>query len=299
MIAKMVSQRQIRTFQKKILNWYEKNKRDLPWRVPYTTPFRQDPYKILVSEVMSQQTQLSRIVPKYHTWMKKFPTVQNLAKASTREVLQYWSGLGYNRRALYLREVARELVKRTKEQKLPNRKGAQEPNETKGTKVIWPVTEIELRKLPGIGEYTARALLCFAFGKQVAVVDTNVRRVIITQFQNSNLKSQMSNKQIREFAEKLLPKNKAYEWNQALMDYASMMLKDEKIPIPHQSQFKSSNRFYRGQVIQMLLKQEETIDSLFRKLENNGISIEKFEEVINQMRKEGFVSCEDNMLQLS
>ena len=103
----------IKHFQDKILHWYSQNKRDLPWRrVPFDTRYAQrDPYKILVSEVMLQQTQVQRVIPKYEAWLKRFPDVQSLAEASTAEVLQYWSGLGYNRRALYLRECAREIIK--------------------------------------------------------------------------------------------------------------------------------------------------------------------------------------------
>src|SRR6185312_9779538 len=108
MIPKMLSSKQILSFQKEILEWFEKNKRDLPWRKS------RDPYAILVSEVMLQQTQVSRVIPKYKAWMGKFPTLKSLADASTRDVLLFWSGLGYNRRALYLKRLAQELVKNHK-----------------------------------------------------------------------------------------------------------------------------------------------------------------------------------------
>src|SRR5438477_3740296 len=94
-------------FQQKILDWYSRNQRDLPWRKS------RDPYRILVSEVMLQQTQVSRVIPKYEAWLERFPDVQSLAKATTADVLKYWSGLGYNRRALYLQRCAKEIVQKT------------------------------------------------------------------------------------------------------------------------------------------------------------------------------------------
>ncbi|HYK07869.1 MAG TPA: hypothetical protein VEW42_00030 [Candidatus Eisenbacteria bacterium] len=298
----------ITKFQKEILEWYEKNERDLPWRE------NRDPYGILISEVMSQQTQLSRVIPKYLEWMKRFPTLESLAKASTRDVLAYWSGLGYNRRALFLQRLAKILVYSSREQSESRSRFWTSQNDSSrpirqaqgrhARTVIWPETEEELRKLPGIGEYTARALLCFAFNQQVAVVDTNVRKVILTQFGNVILEGvkrpigsqkdsiaslQNDGKRIQGIADQLLPKGKAYEWNQALMDYAGAMLKDKKIPIPKQSHFKTSKRFYRGQIIRLLLKQKETLASLFDKIENNGITKEEFEKILNDMEKEGLI----------
>ena len=149
---------EVKKFQQKILDWYEKNKRDLPWRRT------RDPYKIWISEIMLQQTQVSRVIPKYEAWLEKFPTVASLAKAKTADVLAMWSGLGYNRRALNLKKTAERVV-----------------NEFGGK---FPRDEKLLRSLPGIGEYTAGALLCFAFDEQIAVVDTNIRKVILTQFLN-------------------------------------------------------------------------------------------------------------------
>lgn len=318
-----LGKKEIQKFQKEILEWYAENQRALPWRdAPVKTSSSgaslRDPYKILISEVMSQQTQISRVVPKYLAWIERFPTLQSLAEAPTSEVLRYWNGLGYNRRALYLQRLAKELVKETKGTK-----------ETEETKVMWPKTEEELRKLHGIGEYTARAILCFAFNKQVAVVDTNVRKVILvfltiedgkwkidieggkkklerksTNYLQSsrstlnNLPSTIKDKDMQNLAQQLLPEGRAYEWNQALMDYAGAMLKEHKIPVPRQSHFKTSNRFYRGQVIRMLLKSPETIDSAFQKLENNGITKEKFGELIRQMEKEGMVNFKKGSVSL-
>ncbi len=280
-----LSPQKIKTFQTQILTWYKTHKRDLPWR------HTRDPYKILISEVMSQQTQISRVVPKYHEWLQAFPTLEDLAKGSVRDVLQHWSGLGYNRRALYLKKCAEELVKcfqkTQKSRKSDNLRfrNSESPSFPSSLKSLWPQTEEELMKLPGIGKYTARAILCFAFNKQVAVVDTNVKKVILTDFlfrhsglsripsssgKDSGVASclpadtafpRMTEKEIESIAGQLLPKGRAYEWNQALMDYASLMLKKEKIVIPKQSRFKDSDRYYRGKIIRYLLSHLHTTEN--------------------------------------
>ena len=247
-----ISEQRIKEFQQKILSWYSENKRDLPWRK------MRDPYNILISEVMSQQTQLSRVIPKYETWMKCLPTVQSLASASVTEVLTVWSGLGYNRRALYLQKAAQCVVS-----KFNGR---------------FPEDETLLKTLPGIGEYTAKAMLCFAFDKQVAVVDTNVRKVIVTQFQISHIKLHISNKALQQIADQLLPVGKAYEWNQALMDYSASVLKKEKIPLPKQSKFKDSDRYYRGQIVKLLVQKKRTTNNELHDHFN------KHEQIINHER---------------
>ncbi|MEN9407492.1 MAG: hypothetical protein RLZZ455_708 [Candidatus Parcubacteria bacterium] len=268
-------QKNITRFQKKILAWYTKNKRDLPWRnLPFDLTLQQrDPYKILVSEVMLQQTQVGRVIPKYSAWMEKFPDVTSLATASQRDVLSCWSGLGYNRRALSLQKAAKMLC-----------------DEYNG---VWPREKELLKKLPGVGEYTARALLTFAFHQQVAVVDTNVRRVILTQFQISNSQFQMlSDNQMQQIADHMLPIGKAYEWNQALMDYAALELKSNKIPLRKQSSFKGSRRFYRGKLLKLLLAEKEVT---WKKIEESLFSNPTPDDrvmvhtVVSEMEKEGFV----------
>lgn len=268
-------QKNITRFQKKILAWYTKNKRDLPWRnLPFDPTLQQrDPYKILVSEVMLQQTQVGRVIPKYSAWMEKFPDVKSLASASQRDVLLYWSGLGYNRRALHLQKAAKMLC-----------------DEYNG---VWPRDKDSLKRLPGIGEYTARALLTFAFHQQVAVVDTNVRRVILTQFQISNFQFQMpSDNQMQQIADHMLPNGKAYEWNQALMDYAALELKSNKIPLRKQSSFKGSRRFYRGKLLKLLLAEKEVT---WKKIEESLFSNPTPDDrvmvraVVSEMEKEGFI----------
>ncbi len=304
-----LTNKQIKSFQKEILDWYEKNKRDLPWRVSDSTRVQQrDPYKILVSEVMSQQTQISRVVPMYIEWMKRFPTVQSLAEAPTSEVLRYWSGLGYNRRALYVQKLARELVERSSSRGVSTTKQSHKKEGDRHASlamtILWPATEEELRKLPGVGEYTARAILCFAFNKQVAVVDTNVRKVILTLFKGpkgTEEPKETKENEIREIAQQVLPKGRAYEWNQALMDYASVMLKEHKIPIPKQSKFKDSDRYYRGGILKVLLKERAiAIDGLldYFSQQQAPVTKERLQTIVERMEKESLLQKRGNTILL-
>jgi A/G-specific adenine glycosylase len=285
-------------FQKEILEWYAKHQRDLPWRRD------REPYHILVSEIMLQQTQVSRVIPKYEAWLEQFPDVTSLAQAKTSEMLRLWSGLGYNRRALFLQKAAQALEEiRIK-------------NYEVGKKEFWPRTVEELRKLPGIGEYTARAVACFAFDQQVAVVDTNVRKVILTKYSPypqgereyilpSPFKGEgedegekvLTDKEIQKIADELLPKGRAYEWNQALMDYASARLKNEKIPIKKQSRFKDSNRFYRGQTVKLLLEYKgASIKYIGEKL---GKDETFMENIIQGLEKDGLVKRKNDTISLA
>ncbi|MEK7604965.1 MAG: hypothetical protein AAB478_00380 [Patescibacteria group bacterium] len=276
----------IKIFQDKILLWYRDNQRDLPWRKT------RDPYPILVSEVMSQQTQLGRVIPKYNAWIKRFPTVTQLAEASLHEVLRYWSGLGYNSRALNLQKTAKVLV---------NEYSSSEKNESRSSRqartIRWPRTVIELIELPGIGKYTASAIACFAFDVQIPVVDTNIRKVITHEFFNGQLPEE---KVIEEIAYQILPKNRAYEWNQALMDYSSLVLKDKKIPVPKQSHFLTSDRYFRGQTVKLLL---EVASISFTGLqdyfaERNPVEPSRFEQILESMVKDGLIVYYEGKLSL-
>jgi A/G-specific adenine glycosylase len=128
-----------------LLAWFSRNGRDLPWRRT------RDPYAILVSEVMSQQTQMERVLPRWHRWLERWPTIDSLAAAPAADVIREWQGLGYNRRALSLHRAAQHVAAHG-----------------------WPD---DLTELPGVGRYTADAVECFAFGRPVLPVDVNVRRV--------------------------------------------------------------------------------------------------------------------------
>src|SRR3989338_10502041 len=144
--------KRVAEIQQTVLEWYEENRRQLPWR---ETTY---PYKILVSEIMLQQTQVSRVIPKYHEFLTRFPTVNDLAAASPADVIRAWKGLGYNRRALNLQRAAQNIVR-----------------DHRGT---LPANLDAIRSLPGIGRYTAGAIMNFAFGIDTPAVDTNVKQFI-------------------------------------------------------------------------------------------------------------------------
>ena len=269
----MTDKKQILQFQEKILAWYQTHQRDLPWRKT------RNPYHILVSEVMSQQTQVGRVIPKYEAFLKVFPTVEALSRGSTGEVLRIWSGLGYNRRALNLQKTAKVITR-----------------EYKG---VFPQNIKELEKLPGIGKYTASAVACFAFDQQVAVIDTNIRKVIAVEFFNGTLPHE---KVLEEIAQRILPRGRAYEWNQALMDYAGMVLKEHKIPVPQQSHFFTSNRYVRGQIIKQLLSCHScTLGELASYFEERGRKVTKKELVliVDALQKEGFLKRQKETISLS
>jgi len=179
--------------QQSLLSWYASARRDLPWRAT------DDPYAILVSEIMLQQTQVERVLPKYQQFLAAFPTLADLAKAPTSEVISVWVPLGYNRRAVSLQAIARQVIAEY-DGRLPD-------------------TVEELLKLKGIGRYTAGAIACFAYHKQVATVDTNIYRVLHRVFLGLEYpEAKLSTTAMFAFAEQLLPPGEAYNWNQALMD---------------------------------------------------------------------------------
>jgi A/G-specific adenine glycosylase len=167
-----------------ILAWYAAVRRDLPWRRT------SDPYRILVSEVMLQQTQVVRVVPYYEAWLERFPSEGALAEAPTADVLRLWSGLGYNRRALALQAACAVVV----------RDG-------------WPTDVEGLMALPGVGPYTAAAVASFAFGVQAAAVDTNVRRVVERLDRRRRRPPELARR-----AQALVPEGRAADWNQAMME---------------------------------------------------------------------------------
>lgn len=279
----ILQERKIKSFQKKILDWYLIHKRDLPWReVPDCTSLEQRAYRVLVSEIMLQQTQVSRVIPKYEAWLQAFPTIGALAKAQTSEVLRLWSGLGYNRRALYLQKTARVLVEQCNG--------------------IWPESIEALKKLPGVGEYTARAVACFAFDQQVAVVDTNVRKVILLEVfrEPKETKGPEETKVIQEIADTLLPTGHASDWNQALMDYSSAVLAKEKIVIPKQSRFQGSTRYYRGKLVKMLLQKERVEEEKVQFLLHDEHMPESmnFQDILQSLEKEGFIRREKGIIEL-
>ena len=176
-----------------LLQWYRVHQRDLPWRST------SDAYAILVSEIMLQQTQVERVLPKYHQFLTAFPTLAALAAAPTAEVITVWAPLGYNSRAVRLQSIARQVIAEF------------------GGQI--PASVDELLRLKGIGRYTAGAIACFAYHQQVATVDTNIYRVLHRIFLGlEHPEPRISTDHMFTFAEQVLPPGEAYNWNQALMD---------------------------------------------------------------------------------
>lgn len=250
--------------QNKIFSWWAENRRDLPWRKT------NNPYHILVSEIMLQQTQVSRVIPKYVEFIEAFPTVHALAVASPAHVLRVWKGMGYNRRALYLQKAAKMIVEKYHNQ--------------------FPVSEQLLSELPGVGTYTARAILVFAFKNNIAAVDTNVRR-IITHFFFDDKPQKPS--VIQKIADLLLPKGKSWEWHQALMDFGALALprtmNDE--PKTKHAPFRQSNRFYRGRIIDRLRDRSYHEKILIREISATyGKQEDTISEIISGLVHDGLVS---------
>ena len=185
-----------RRFQRRLLAWYAAHRRDLPWRRT------RDPYRVLVSEIMLQQTQVDRVVPKYHEFLARYPTFAALAGAPVGEVKRVWYPLGYNVRPVNLHGIARETMARY---------GGRLPDDAAA-----------LRQLRGIGRYTAGAVLAFAHGKDAALVDTNVRRVLGRVFLGPRRLARLrGDRVIWDLAEALVPAGRAYDYNQALMDFGA------------------------------------------------------------------------------
>jgi len=210
---------------------YRQAPRDFPWRRT------REPYRIVVSEMMLQQTQTGRVAGKYEEFIERFPTFTALADAPLREVLAVWQGLGYNRRALMLKRLA-ETVK----------------TEYGGN---LPAAERELRKLPGIGRATAAAVAAFAFGKPSILIETNIRRVFIHFFFHES--GNVTDREIESLVEDTLDRSDPRTWYYALMDYGAKLAR--QVPNPNrrsahytkQSAFKGSQRQFRGMVIRHLL----------------------------------------------
>lgn len=217
----------IKALHKEVRALYRREGRSLPFRET------RDPYAIAVSETMLQQTQVERVVPKYLAWLERFPDWGTLAAADTREVLAAWSGLGYNRRAIYLQKLAQVVM------------------EEFGGRL--PADPAVLRKLPGLGPYSANAIAIMAFGRRVAAVDTNVRKVLIHLL---GLPIDTPMAAIQGIAEQVLPRTEIRTWHYALMDYARLALPrgaHRRIPPTlKQSRYKGSIRQIRGEIIRRL-----------------------------------------------
>lgn len=266
------STQEIKALQKKILSWYEKNKRDLPWRK--TT----EPYAILVSEIMLQQTQVDRVMPYYERFLKSFPTLKSLSSADKKVLLEHWSGLGYNSRALRLQQLAQILT-------------------GKGKSI--PSDKERLLELPGIGPYTANAVLAFSFNKDAPVMDTNIRRVLIHEL---GLREDISLDALEKIALKCIPSRKSREWHNALMDYGALIATAQKTGITSlskQSQFEGSTRWARGEIVRRLIKGNAVDLKRLKADLKEEYSFNRIEEIVRKMEREGVIQREKNTLKFS
>jgi A/G-specific adenine glycosylase len=246
-------------FQKRILTWYSQNKRELPWR--HTT----DPYAILVSEIMLQQTQVDRVIPYYLRFLKKYPDFKSLSTANTHDLLTLWSGLGYNNRVLRLQRLSKVIV----EQFLGR----------------FPIDEDKLLSLPGIGSYTAAAILAFAYNKKAAVIDTNVRRVLIHELK---LDINITTEELKKIALLTVPGGKSRIWYNALMDYGALHMTARKTGIKQvhkQSRFEGSERQIRGQILKHLIRNGNTSFKTLKKWYDHP----RLDIILAQMEKDGIL----------
>ena len=294
-------QKLVLQFQQTIEKYYRTHRRDLPWRRT------RDSYAILVSEVMLQQTQAERVIPKYIEWMQKFPTAESLAKASVAEVLKSWQGLGYNRRALNLKRAAEMIV-----------------SEYGG---VVPKDVSKIDALPGVGPYTAGAIAAFAFDIPSAFIETNIRTVYLHFFFKG--KREVGDEEILEMVEQTLPNHptsilrhpfvsqtrhfpskegqmgrrqtNVRGWYNALMDYGAMLKATVGNPntrskhYAKQSKFKGSRRELRGKILRKASLQGEVVPTDFKKDTSDWSPI----EIISELVQEGFLKKEGKGFRLA
>lgn len=269
-----------------LITWYRKHGRKLPWR--NTT----SPYKIVISEIMLQQTQVDRVLSKYEKWLRLFPSWKKLATASKADVVRAWSGLGYNSRAIRLQLLAQIVA---------NQK--------------FPSTEEELQKLPGIGPYTAGAVMAFAFDEPGMLIDVNVERVL-KRYAYSPQQTPTIQKLKGDLFD-LQEEHSPRELGNALMDLGSMFctasnpkciacpladtckshgerpeekkLREKK----QQSTFLHSNRWWRGQILKQLTKESYPTKELFERIDHDNQ--QDFEKALAQLRSEGLVQGEEQI----
>ena len=293
-----------------LLAWYEQyGRKHLPWRAT------RDPYCVLVSEFMLQQTQVDRVLPKYQAFMERFPTLGALAGASTADVLRMWQGLGYNSRAVRLQQLAREVVERF---------GG-----------VMPSDEQTLASLPGIGPYTVAAVRAFAFNCDDAALDTNVRRVTHRVLHGLEYPLAVSAAELDANARRLVPKGRGHDWNSAMMDLGAtictarapkclicpMQTACAAAPIdgvqleaaraahsrkrsPQEAiPFEQTTRYARGRIIDRLRelppgKRISLLDLHDEVTSRIGRSAEELERLVSALERDGLISTRGNAVSL-
>lgn len=264
-IQAALSLEQSNAFQKTIWDYYAQHSRYFTWR------HTDNPYHIIVSEIMLQQTQTDRVTQKYEQFLHAFPTLKSLASATLKEVLIQWQGLGYNRRGMYLHQAAQHIMK-TYDGVVP-----QDPQ--------------LLEQLPGIGYATARSICAFAFNIPTVFIETNIRAVYLHTFfyQQENI----LDKQLLPLISQTVDSTNPREWYYALMDYGVMLKKQYKNPSRKskhhtvQSTFKGSDRQIRGEIIRHLIKQPYTQEELLTLYAQEGA--ERMHAILAKMMREKII----------
>jgi A/G-specific adenine glycosylase len=261
-----LSPSQVRSFRRKILDHYEKHGRDLPWRKRVT------PYRVLVSEIMLQQTQVDRVIEKFREFLAAFPDFASLAAAPLPKLLKLWSGMGYNRRALALKKLAQKVVEEHQ---------GRLPSEPEG-----------LLTLPGIGPYTAGAISAFAFNKPVVFLDTNVRRVFIHEFFGD--REGVHDDELRPLIERTLDRRNSCRWYNALMDYGTLLKQEHENPnrrsahYSRQSPFENSNRQVRGAILKALVQGRPLTGAVI--IRKTGLDADRVRKNLEALTREGFLA---------
>jgi A/G-specific adenine glycosylase len=273
-----------------VLRWAAHHGRDLPWR------HTRDPWAVLVSEIMAQQTQVARVIPKWNAFLQRWPTPADCAAASLAEILVMWEGLGYPRRARNLHRAAQAIAERGS----------------------FPETLDELLQLPGVGPYTARAVLAFAFEQDVAVVDTNTARVLARWGGQT-----LDRRAVQMAADGLVPRGDGWAWNQALLDFGALIcaLRDPSchgcpvssmcayhgvgtdpaigtagVSVP-QSRFAGSDRQLRGKLLRALAAGPQEPIAIAARVGHQH-EPQRVEHLINTLIKDGLVATADGVLRL-
>lgn len=259
----------IASFQRLVAGYYEQHGRhDLPWRIPEPSG-EFDPYKILVSELMLQQTQVGRVIPKFQAFTVAYPSIRALAGAPLGDVLAQWSGLGYNRRAKFLWQTAGQVTQRHAGE--------------------LPTDVSRLTALPGIGPNTAGAILAYAFNRPAAFIETNIRTVFIHHFFAGE--AQVQDALLLPLVEASLHRKEPRQWYWALMDYGTYLkqtvgnVSRASAAYTKQSTFSGSRRQIRGKVLRDLTAAPLTWGELQTRIQD-----ERLASVLSELKQEGFIS---------
>ena len=280
------SNKKIQAFKKVVWDHYGASARaHLPWRKSIT------PYKVFVSEIMLQQTQVDRVVPFFKAWMKAFPTIRALASAPQSEVLRLWKGLGYNSRAIRMKRAAQEIVEKHRG--------------------VFPKKYEAILALPGVGPYTAGAVCAFAYDEPRAFIETNIRRVYLHHFFEGV--AQVHDRELFDLIEKTVDTDRPREWYWALMDYGAHLgatLKREgkkynpNIGSRHyakQSKFEGSDRQIRGRILDVLLAhtgKKMPIGKIVKALSDLSEDAERIEAVLSGLERGGFLATREGSVHL-